>query len=104
VSDTIIHIPTYSSSNEIQGLVVAFIPCQLTLGRIVERRRDHVRLLHDLPNSMTLAQKIVVSSVFPVTKILVIKDCNLYSTFLHITFGSQSLLKPTSDQPDFDTN
>jgi hypothetical protein len=46
---------------------------------------------------MTLAQKIVVSSVFPVTKILTTEDQKLYTTFLHVAFGSQSLLKPTSD-------
>jgi hypothetical protein len=77
---------------------------QLTLGCVVEHRRDHVRLLHDLPNSTTLAQKIIVNSVFPVTKILAIEDHKLYNTFLHIAFGSQSLLKPTSDQTSSDTN
>jgi hypothetical protein len=56
------------------GLVVVFIPLQLTLGRVVECIRDHVRLLDDLPNGMTLAQKIVASSVLPVTEILAIED------------------------------
>jgi hypothetical protein len=41
---------------------------------------DHVCLLDDLPNDATLTQKIVVSSVFPVTKILVIEDHKLNST------------------------
>jgi hypothetical protein len=53
---------------------------------------------------MILTQEIVASSVFSVTKILVIKDYKCYGTFLHVAFGSQSLLKPTSDQTDFDTN
>jgi hypothetical protein len=42
------------------------------LNCVVERHWEHVRLLHDLPNSMTLSQKIIVSSVFLVIKILVI--------------------------------
>jgi hypothetical protein len=104
VSYTIIYTPTKSSSNEIDDSVVVFIPLQLTLGRVVQRRQDHVRLLHDLSNSMTLAQKIVVSSVFPVTEILAIEYHKLHSTFLHVAFGSQSLLKPTSDQTCSDIN
>jgi predicted DNA-binding protein with PD1-like motif len=44
------------------------------LGRIVERHQDHVHLMNNLPNSTTLAQKTVASSVFPVTEILVIED------------------------------
>jgi hypothetical protein len=92
VSYTIIHIPTKSSSNEIKSFVVVFVPRQLTLGRIVERRRDHVRLLYDRPNGMTLAQDIVASSVLPITEILTIEDHKLNNTFLHIIFGSQSLL------------
>jgi hypothetical protein len=71
---------------------------------MVECIRDHVRLLNDLPNGATLAQKIVASSVFPVTEILAIKDHKLNNTFLHVAFRSQSLLKPTSDQTGFDTN
>jgi hypothetical protein len=70
----------------------------------MERHWDRVRLLHDLPNSTTLAQKIVASSVFPVTEILAIKDHKLNSTFLYVAFGSQSLLKSTSDQIGSDTN
>jgi hypothetical protein len=53
---------------------------------------------------MTLPQEIVVSSVFPVTKILAIKNDKLYGTFLHVAFGSQSLLNLTSDQTGSDTN
>jgi hypothetical protein len=71
---------------------------------VVECIRDHVCLLDDLPNGATLAQKIVACSVFLVTKILVIEDHKLNSTFLHVTFGSQSLLKLTSDQTGSDTN
>jgi hypothetical protein len=71
---------------------------------VVECIRDHVRLLNDLPNGTTLAQKIVATSVFLVTKILAIKDHKLNNTFLHVAFGSQSLLKPTSDQIGSDTN
>jgi hypothetical protein len=60
--------------------------------------------MDDLPNGATLAQKIVVSSFFSVTKILAIEDDKLHSTFLHVAFGSQSLLKPISDQTVSDTN
>jgi hypothetical protein len=42
--------------------------------------------------------------IFPVTKIFVIEDHKLYDTFLHVTFRSQSMLKPTSDQTDSDIN
>jgi hypothetical protein len=85
-------------------MVVVFIPLQLTLGRIVEHCHDHIRLLYDLPNSMTLAQKIVTDSVLPITKILIIEDHKLNSTFLHVAFGSQCLLEPTRDQTGFCTN
>jgi hypothetical protein len=71
---------------------------------VVECIWDHVRLLDDLPNGVTLTQKIIASLVFPVTKILVIEDHKLNITFLHVAFGSQSLLKPTSDQTGSDTN
>jgi hypothetical protein len=47
--DSIIQIPTYSSSNEIKSLVMVFIHLQVTLVRVVEHCRDHVRLLNDLP-------------------------------------------------------
>jgi hypothetical protein len=53
---------------------------------------------------MTLAQKIIASSAFPVTEILAIENDKLYNTFLHVAFGSQSLLKPISDQTSSETN
>jgi hypothetical protein len=84
--------------------VVVFIPLQLTLGRMVECIGDHVRLLDDLPNGETLAQEIVVGSVLTITKILAIENNKLHSSFLHVAFGSESLLKPTSDQTGSDTN
>jgi hypothetical protein len=74
------------------------------LGHIIERRRDHVRLLYDFPNGTTLAKKIIKSLVFPVTEILAIEDHKLDITFLQVTFGSQSLLEPTSDQTSSNTN
>jgi hypothetical protein len=45
-----------------------------------------------------------MSLSFPVTKILTIEDDKLDNTFLYIDFGSQSMLKPTSEQIGFDTN
>jgi hypothetical protein len=77
---------------------------QLTLGHVVECVGEHVRLLNDLPNGATLAQKIVASLVFPVTEILAIEDHKLNNTFFYVAFRSQSLLKPTGEQTDFDTN
>jgi hypothetical protein len=77
---------------------------QLTLGRMVKCVGDHVCLLDDLPNGATLAQKIVASLVLPITEIFTIENDKLHSTFLHVTFGSQSLLKLTSDQTSSDTN
>jgi hypothetical protein len=71
---------------------------------MVEYIGDHVRLLDDLSNGVTLAQKIVVSSVLPVIEIITIEDHKLNNTFLHIAFGSQSMLKPTGDQTSSDTN
>jgi hypothetical protein len=71
---------------------------------VVECVGDYVRLLDDLPNGATLAQKIVASSIFLVTEILAIEDHKLNSTFLHVVFRSQILLKPTSDQTGSDTN
>jgi hypothetical protein len=53
---------------------------------------------------MTLAQEIVASSVFPVIEILTIENDKVYDTFLHVAFGSQSLLNPTSDQTGSDIN
>jgi inner membrane protein involved in colicin E2 resistance len=84
--------------------VVAFIPLQLTLGRVVERSQDHVRLLYDIPNGTTLAQKIVASLILRITEILTIEDHKLDNTFLYVAFGSQNLLEPTSDQTGSDIN
>jgi hypothetical protein len=72
--------------------------------RVVECRGDHVRLMYDLSDSPSLTQKIVLSLVFSITEILTIEDHKLHSTFLHVAFGSQSLLKITSDQTGSDTN
>jgi hypothetical protein len=58
--------------------------------------------LNDLLNGTPLVQKIVVSSVFPVTEIFTIEDHKLNNTFLHVAFGSQSMLNPTSDQTGSD--
>jgi hypothetical protein len=80
------------------------MPLQLTLGCVVEYRRDHVRLLYDLLNSMTLAQRIVAGLILPITGILVIEDHKLDNTFLHVVFRLQSLLKPISDKISSDTN
>jgi hypothetical protein len=74
------------------------------LGRVVERRWDLICPLHDLLNSTTLTQKIVVSLVLQKSEILTVEDHKLYNTFLHVAFGSQSLLKSTSDQTGTDTN
>jgi hypothetical protein len=74
------------------------------LGRVVECHRDHVRILYELPNSTTLSQQIVVSSILTITKILVVEDDKLYDTFLHVTFESQNLLNLTSDQTASDIN
>jgi hypothetical protein len=65
---------------------------------------DHVRLLNDLPNSATLAQEIVAGSVLLITEIIVNENHKLNITFLHVAFGSQSLLKSTGDQTRSDTN
>jgi hypothetical protein len=64
----------------------------------------HVRLLDNLPNGVALAQEIVAGLILPVTEILAIEDHKLNNTFLHVAFGSQILLKPTSDQTGSDTN
>jgi hypothetical protein len=71
---------------------------------VVECIGDHVRLLDDLLYGTTLVQKIVASSVLPITKILAIENDKINNTFLHVTFGSQRLLKPTGDQTGSDTN
>jgi hypothetical protein len=65
---------------------------------MVECIGDHVRLLDDLPNGAALAQKIVASSDFPVTEILVIEDHKLNNIFLHVVF------RLTGDQISSDTN
>jgi hypothetical protein len=49
---------------------------------------DHVHLMDDLPNGVTLAQEIVAGSVLPITKILVIENDKFHNTFLHVAFGS----------------
>jgi hypothetical protein len=104
VSYSIIHIPTKSCSIEIKSLVVLFIPHPITLGRVVERCRDHVRLLYGLPDGPTLCQELVASSVLPITEILAIEDHKLNNNLLHVTFRSRSLLEPTSDQTGSDSN
>jgi hypothetical protein len=71
---------------------------------VVECIEDHVRLLNDLLNGATLVQEIVVGSVLPIIEILAIENDKLHSTFLHLVFGSKSLLKPTSDQTGSYTN
>jgi hypothetical protein len=71
---------------------------------VFECIKDHVRLLDDLPNGAALAQEIVAGSVLSITEILIIEDHKLNNTFLLVAFGSQSLLKLTSDQTDSDTN
>jgi hypothetical protein len=71
---------------------------------VVEHRGDHVRLMYDLPDSTSPIQKIVASSVLPITEVLIIEDHKLHNIFLHVAFGSQSLLKPTSDQTGSNTN
>jgi L-rhamnose isomerase len=88
MSYMIIQIPTKNSSNEVKSFIVIFIPLQLTLGRVIKCSRDHVRLMDDFSNGTTLAQKIVASSVFPVTEILAIEHNKLDCTFLHVAFGS----------------
>jgi hypothetical protein len=60
--------------------------------------------MYDLSDSTSLAQEIVASSIFSITKILASENDKLYGTFLYVAFGSQSLLKPTSDQTSSDTN
>jgi hypothetical protein len=73
------------------------------LGHVVKHRRDHVRFLYDIPNSTTLSQKIVASSFFLVTEIIAIENNKLDDIFLHVVFGSQSLLRITSDLTNSDT-
>jgi hypothetical protein len=60
--------------------------------------------MDDLPNGVALAQEMVAGSVLPITETLAIEDHKLNSTFLHVAFRSQSLLKPTGDQTSSNTN
>jgi hypothetical protein len=53
---------------------------------------------------VALAQEIVAGLVLPIIKIITIETDKLHSTFLHVAFRSQILLKPTDDQTSFDTN
>jgi hypothetical protein len=71
---------------------------------VVECSQDHIRLLDDLPNDTTLAQKIVTSLILLITKILAIKDHKLNINFFHVAFRSQSLLKSTGDQTGSETD
>jgi hypothetical protein len=71
---------------------------------VIECIGDQIRLLNDLSNGASLAQEIVASSVLPITEILAIENDKLHNTFLHVTFGSRNLLKPTGDQTGSDTN
>jgi hypothetical protein len=71
---------------------------------VVECIKDHIRLLYDLPSGAALAQEIVAGLVLSITEIFTIENDKLHSTFLHVAFGSQSLLKPTSDQIGSNTN
>jgi hypothetical protein len=70
---------------------------QLTLDHVVECIENHVRILDDLLNGVTLAQEKVASLVLPITEIIAIEDHKLKNTFLYVAFRSQSLLKPTGD-------
>jgi hypothetical protein len=51
-----------------------------------------------------LAQKIAASLGLPIIKILVIEDHKLDNIFLHVAFGSESLLESISDQTGSDIN
>jgi hypothetical protein len=102
VQDMIIHISTYSSSNEIQGFVVVLIPLQLTIGCILKRCRDDVPYSYNLPNSTSWAQQVVPCSVLSITEIFIIENHN--GTFLHVTFESQSRLRTTSGLTFSNTN
>jgi hypothetical protein len=51
-----------------------------------------------------LAQEIVASLVFSITKILAIEDNELHDTFLHVAFKSQSQLRTMSDLTCSNTN
>jgi hypothetical protein len=64
---------------------------------VVECIENHVRILDDLLNGVTLAQEKVASLVLLITEIIAIEDHKLKNTFLYVAFRSQSLLKPTGD-------
>jgi hypothetical protein len=71
---------------------------------VIECIEDHVCLLDDLAKGAALAQEIVTGLILPITEILVVENDKLHSTFLHVAFGSQSLLKSTGDQTGSDNN
>jgi hypothetical protein len=102
--NTIIHIPTKSGSDKVQGLIVVLILHQPSSGCILKRRGDDVCFLYDLPKGTTLDQEIIVSPIFSITEILAIEDNELHDTFLQVAFGSQSRLRTTSDLTHYDTN
>jgi hypothetical protein len=58
---------------------------------VVECIEDHVRLLDDLLNGVTLAQEIVTSLVLPIIEIIAIEDHKLKNIFLYVAFRSQSV-------------
>jgi hypothetical protein len=60
--------------------------------------------LYDILDGATLTQEIVASLVLPITKILIIEEHKLNNIFLHVAFGSQSLLKAASNQASSDIN
>jgi hypothetical protein len=51
-----------------------------------------------------MPNEIVESLDFSLTEILAIEDNELHGTFLYVAFGSQSLLRTTSDLTGPDTN
>jgi hypothetical protein len=102
VRDTIIQISTYGSSNEIKSFIVVLVPLHLTMGHVVKCCQDHISFLNNLLDRTPLAKEIIVSSIFPVTEILVIENHKLDDIFLHVTFELQSLLRTTSDLTDSD--
>jgi hypothetical protein len=51
-----------------------------------------------------MPHEIVESLDFSLTEILAIEDNELHGTFLYVAFGSQSLLRTTSDLTGPDTN
>jgi hypothetical protein len=62
------------------------------------------KIVYDLSNDTTMAQKIVASLILPIMKIIVIEDHKFDNTFLHVVFRSQSLLEKISDQIGSDIN